>query len=409
VFVLLTHAIDIISHKVDRLAEGVGAPAENLNGLSHELNVTFSEAFISTIVHLVWGCLGLCETAFSLGISSLSLRATSLRSLLFLSNSAHFDLGTSVFVCSRLVIIIIALVHHGLGFLHELTLAFILELVNGLLELFLIIIVLLGWLVVIDVAITDELLVTLLFVHSLLLLLHLAHLGGLGVSLPLPLVLFLFDTLLLLFFASALGILLFLAACFLFSALSLFFSLGCGGLLLGSLGFHLLPHGLLVLLGLGLGSTVVGGSASTQDLLHVGSCIDTCSRGSKQGLQEKVCLLGFVTSDDFGWFDIDLLADDQLRQLDYFDEELNLGVLLGDGLGIQFFACEQSCAKVGRLHCCSENIMQISERWLGEQFLSHLRLLEDLLEHFRGWLPIFVTHISIFSNLIMTNTNHAYI
>lgn len=191
-------------------------------------------------------------------------------------------------------------------------------------------VVLLRWLIIVNITVTDELLVTLLLLHSLLLLLHLAHLSGFSFGLSLSLSFFLLDALLLLFLASALRFLLFLAASFLFSALSLLFSLSSGGLLLGGLSLHLLSHGLF-LLGLGLScATITRGGATSEDLLYVRRGVNARSGGSEHGLEENVGFLRLVTRDNFGWFYIDLLTDDKFRQLDKFDEELNLGVFLSD-------------------------------------------------------------------------------
>ena len=65
--------------------------------------------------------------AVRISTSATRLGSFSALRLLLLSDSSHLDLRSRILVNSWLVIIF-AVIHHGLGFLHELTLAFILEL-----------------------------------------------------------------------------------------------------------------------------------------------------------------------------------------------------------------------------------------------------------------------------------------
>lgn len=315
VLVLFAHAVDVVSHEVDRLSERVGASAKDLDGLSHEFDVTFCKALVTTIFHLVRSRLGLAETAISCGTLSATIALLSAL-LLFLSDSAHFDLRSSVLVHCRFVIVVIALVHHGFRLLYKLTLAFVLEL-RPLLELLTVIVILLSWLVVFDVPITDELLVALLLLHASLLLLHGAHLSRLFFLLALSLGLLFLDALLLLLFSSALGLLLLLATGFLFSALALLLGFRLGSLLLSSLSLHLLAHGLL-LFGLGLCSTIIRrrATATSKNLLHVRGRVNARSGRSEHSLQERIGLFRLVTSDHLSRLHINLFANHELRKLD---------------------------------------------------------------------------------------------
>ena len=293
--------------------------------------------------------------------------------------------------------IIVALIHHGFRFLDELTLAFILELAL-LRKLFLIIIFLLSWSVVLDIAITNQLLIALLLLHTRLLLLHLTHLHRLSLFLTLAFGLFLLNALLFLIFAPTVGLLLLLASRFLFSLLALLFSLSGGSLFLRSLGFHLLTHGLFLVI-LTISCTLIrGASAAAKNLLNVRSRVNASGGSTEHSLEEKVCLFRFMTGHDFGWLHIQLLADDELGELDQLDEEIDLRILFSDSLRIKLITIEKPGSELSCAVCRSENIMEISEGRLSKELLSHLRFLEDLLVHLSGRLPKFVTHISIYSN-----------
>ena len=252
-------------------------------------------------------------------------------------------------------------------------------------------------LIVLDIAITNELLVALLLLHAGLLLLHCAHLVLLFILLTLTFGFLLLDPLLLFLFTSAIGILLLLATSFLFGALALLLSLGFCCLFLRSFGLHLLAHGLFLLL-LSLSGSVVGvgsATATTEDLLHMRCRVDTCRGSTEHGLKEYIGPFWFVTSNHFGWLHINLFANYELRQLDELYKESYLGIFLSDTFSVELLTGEKSGTKVSRGHRCSENIVQISERRLRKKLLGHLRLLEDLLIHLSGWLPKIVTHISI--------------
>ena len=94
--------------------------------------------------------------------------------------------------------------------------------------------------------------------------------------------------------------------------------------------------------------------------------VDPSGGCSEHGLQERIGPLWLVASDNLGWLDVDLLPGDTLRELDHFDQEANLRLLLRDGLCVQLGALEESftvaCSPTGSC----EDIVQISEGWLGE-------------------------------------------
>ena len=323
--IFFAHAVDIVSHEVDRLAERIRASAKDLNGLPHELDIALRETLISSIFHLVRGCLRLTETAVCGSTFSTASIALLCSLLLFLSDSAHFDLRASVFVSSGLIVVIFALIHHGFGLLNKLTLAFILEL-RPLLKLLTIVVVLLGWLVILYVSITDQLLVALLLFHSSLLLLHCSHLGSLFILLTLALSFFLLDTLLFLLFSPSLCLLLFLAAGFLFGALALLFSFCSCSLFLSSLSLHLLTHGLFLIL-LGLGCAIIGCTApAAENLLHVRCRVDASCGSAEHCLEEQIGLFWLMTRYNLGWLHVNLFANYELRKLDQLYKEINLGI-----------------------------------------------------------------------------------
>ena len=46
VLILLAHAVHVVRHEVNRLAEWVCASAQNLDSLAHELDILFGEALV---------------------------------------------------------------------------------------------------------------------------------------------------------------------------------------------------------------------------------------------------------------------------------------------------------------------------------------------------------------------------
>ena len=385
--IFFAHAVHIVSNEVNGLAERIGASTENLNGLAHEFNVLLAETFVATRVIFHHSTAPVSTQARVYACSSLS-RLTGLSRLiraLFLSDATHLDLRASVLVYRRLVIILV-LLHHGLGFLHELALAVVAELP---LRLHATIVIVLGhWRIVFDISITNELLVTLLLLSALLLLLLAAHALHLFFLLTLALSLFLRDALLLFLLASALSLLLLLAA-LLFSALTVLLFLGgsCRLLFLlrGALSLHLL-------LSCGLVGAAIGCTASAEQLLDMRTGVNARRRSTEHRLQKQVGFLWLVSRHNLVWLDIELLADDQLRQLDQFDQEVYLSILFGDGFRVELFSLEQARSETCRLVRRSEDIVQVSEGWLREEFLVHLGFLEELSVHLSGGLPKVVSH-----------------
>ena len=94
--------------------------------------------------------------------------------------------------------------------------------------------------------------------------------------------------------------------------------------------------------------------------------VDPSGGRSEHGLQERIGPLWLVASDNLGWLDVDLLPGDTLRELDHFDQEANLRLLLRDGLCVQLGTLEESFTVACSPRGCCEDIMQISEGWLGE-------------------------------------------
>ena len=147
---------------------------------------------------------------------------------------------------------------------------------------------------------------------SSLLLLHLFHL------LPLSLLFFLLDTATLLFFPSAFSFFLLLFFGLSLLCLSLSF-LSCQSLRL-CLSFCLGPrfclsHLLLVHTFIGLFFTLFL-TANTKNLCDMRTCVNAGSCCPEHSLQESIGLLRLVSSHNFRWLNIHLLASDRLSQLD---------------------------------------------------------------------------------------------
>ena len=120
--------------------------------------------------------------------------------------------------------------------------------------------------------------------------------------------------------------------------------------------------------------------------------VDARRGSSEHRLQKQVRFLGLVSRHNLVWLDIDLFADDQLGQLDQFDQEVYLRILFGDGFGVELLALEQARSEARRLVRRSEDIVQVSEGGLGKEFLVHFRFLEELSVHLSGGLPKVVSH-----------------
>ena len=366
-----------------------------MDSLTHELDVLLSEAIVTTGIIFVGGRGGLHSLLSITGISSATFSFLAVSSLLLLSNSSHLNLWSSILIDSGLILVL-SLIHHGLSFLDKFTLALILELHTISIHLHVIIVILLRRHLILIITIFNKLLVLLLLSHALLLLSRSHPSLVLLVFLALPLCFLLSDTLFLFFLTATFLLLLLLSACLLLLSLSLLLLFGDGGLLLSlALSLHLLTHGLfLTAIILLRCSTIVSGATSI-NLLHVRGGIDTSCSSTEHSLQEQVGFLGFVTSNNLSRFHIDLFSNHEFRQLNQFDQKVDLSLLLSNGLGIQHISFEQSITISGGSHSSCEDIVQVSEGRLRQQLLGHLRLLEDLRIHLGGRLPKFVTHLSL--------------
>ena len=146
-------------------------------------------------------------------------------SLLLLSDSSHFNFGAGVLICWW-PIVFFTLLHHGLGFLNELALAIGYTLHWHTHASILIVIILLhGGLVLLNVSIADELLVTLFLSFTFLSSLHLLHAHAFLFLLTLALGFFLLNTLLLLLLATTFSLLLLFTARLLLRAFTFFLCL----------------------------------------------------------------------------------------------------------------------------------------------------------------------------------------
>jgi hypothetical protein len=233
-----------------------------------------------------------------------------LASLLFFPDAAHLNLGASLllltlFFCGRNIIVV---GHELTGFLIESTVAstFLnLEVGLGLLRVAgLLIIIFFSLLVVF----THNLLllafsVLLLFAVSLSFFFLLTLSVSFGLIAMQTVLLLCLDAHLFVFFRFLRG-LLFLFALF----VSFYFRKLLLALLLFdcSLGVIIFICALLSLLSLLALLAILLSDA--EDLHNVWSCVDAGSSSSKHLLQEKVSVFGFVTSNNFGWFAVNLLA-----------------------------------------------------------------------------------------------------
>ena len=112
-------------------------------------------------------------------------------------------------------------------------------------------------------------------------------------------------------------------------------------------------------------------------------------------MEEDVGLLRLVSSNDFGWFDVNLFASDRLSQLDQLDQECNLCLFLCDGFGVKLSTIKETLTIASGTTGSCEDIMQVPEGWLGQELLTHLWFLEKLLVHLGSLLPILVAHFKL--------------
>lgn len=172
------------------------------------------------------------------------------------------------------------------------------------------------------IAISDELLLAGLLCHTLLLLLHGARLHLLLLFLSLALGFLLSDALTLFLLTTAFGFLLLATALLLLLFFPLFlFTLLCFG------SSSLLSGLILVFLLIvrGCGTTFV--TSTSKDSLNVRGSIYASSGCLEHCLEESVGLFWLLTGDDLRWFDLEFLSDDQLGKLDQLDKEVDFSLL----------------------------------------------------------------------------------
>ncbi len=112
VFVLLRHAVHIVSHVVDRLAERVGRLAKDLNSLLHELDVVLVKGASLATTGLFNGSGNLlcvifaCGTCRSLGCGRFGR--------FFLADFAHLNLWLAIIITSTSCGLFVIIISHQL-------------------------------------------------------------------------------------------------------------------------------------------------------------------------------------------------------------------------------------------------------------------------------------------------------
>jgi len=238
-------------------------------------------------------------------------------------------------------------------------------------------------------AFAHECLSLLLHLHGLLLshyfLLLLLHAHHFFLLTSLPLIFFFLDSALLLFLTAALC-LLFLGSFGLLLGLQTLFSFGLG--LSSGLSFSLISSIIS-----GLITTFV---AETKDLADVRSGIDASGSCLKHALEQVVGLFGLLSRHNLGRFDVDLFANHELCEGNELHQKVDFAVLFGDRFAVQLGTLVQAFSVASGLVGGREDVMQVSEGRLAEQFLRHLGLGKQLLVHLSGRLPEIVCHIDCF-------------
>ena len=297
--------------------------------MSHELDVFRGEGLISPGIQVLRSRLPVFGTVGVAGSGCAFSLLTSRSRLLFLSNAAHLDFGTGIFVSRRLVFLFFSPTHHGLCLLHNLALSVILEL--STVHHWLIVLLHGGrWLVCRIVTITDELLSAGLLSETRLLVLHGLHASPFFILLTLAFSFFFSDALtlfllttLLSFLLLATTLLLLLLTSFLFGRRSLL------GLLLS---LHLGAHSSLIVASISRLALIFSRSTASHDLRDVRCRVNTGCGSSEHHLQEVVSLIWFLTGDNLARFDIDLLADNKFGQADHLYQKVDFRLLFRDRL-----------------------------------------------------------------------------
>ena len=219
---------------------------------------------------------------------------------------------------------------------------------------------------------TDQMLLRLLLSLAPRLLLHCLFPLHLFHLCSLPFLLFLLDTLALFLFPSTLSLLLLLSFCFLFRCCSLCcfgfslrpcLSLSCLSLCYGT---SFCFCGILSITLSFVWLALLLATAHSEHLRNMGCGVNSSSGCSEHGLQERVRPLWLVASDNLSWLDVDLLPGDALRELDHFYQEAYLRLFLRNGFCVQLGTLEETLAIACSPTRCCEDIVDISERWLGE-------------------------------------------
>ena len=337
VFVFFAHAVHIVRHEVDRLSERVGALAQDLNGLLHELDVVLVEGARRARVHVAAAH---ATELLGVGIasSSISSLTTSCPLLSLLpADPTHLDLWSSFLLSLLLSSLCIIVSHELLGLLYKSSVGAseVLHLASSLSLVVVLTIILHAGAIVVLLTVTNQVLLLLsvsgapLLLLSCLLRLHLLH------PCTFALLLFLADTLALLLLSSALSLFLLLSLCFRFLGSPLFvlcllcprlcFSLRLGSCFCCSSVFFLRCLSLAFVLFV---------SSSSEHLRDMWGGVNTSGGCPEHGLQESVCPLRFVACNNLGRLDIDLLPGDTLGELDQLDQEVDLRILLRYGFCI---------------------------------------------------------------------------
>jgi len=90
--------------------------------------------------------------------------------------------------------------------------------------------------------------------------------------------------------------------------------------------------------------------SNAQDLHNVRRRVNTSGRSPEHLLQKEVCVLGFVARNNLSRLAIHLLTDDQLCQLQQFDELINLRIFISDRLPVKLRAFKQPVTVTCLLH-----------------------------------------------------------
>ena len=120
--------------------------------------------------------------------------------------------------------------------------------------------------------------------------------------------------------------------------------------------------------------------------------VDVRGGSTELHLQVEISVLGHLAREHHRRLDVDLLSVHHLCETDRLDEPGQFLLLVSERFGVQIVSLVQTLTVAGLGHRRREDIVQVAERRLGQQLFVHLGLLEKLLVHPRGLLPV-VSHI----------------